>query len=125
MKAQSEQRPKQTGKNGNLRPFRKGQSGNPGGRPKLPRTIVELARERTEEAMRTLIDIAGYEKAPPGARVSAASAILDRGWGKAQQSIDLDLRERSSVSVCDRPDTQAAAARHVEQMLTEHGQASH
>jgi len=29
-------------------------------------------------------------EAPPAARVSAASAILDRGWGKPAQPVDGD-----------------------------------
>ena len=35
--------------------------------------------------MRTLTGICGSKAAPAAARVSAASALLDRGWGKAQQ----------------------------------------
>jgi hypothetical protein len=30
-------------------------------------------------------------KAPPAARVGAATAILDRGWGKPQQQIDANV----------------------------------
>ena len=36
-------------------------------------------------AIRTLTGVCGSKAAPAAARVSAASALLDRGWGKAQQ----------------------------------------
>jgi hypothetical protein len=37
-------------------------------------------------AIRTLVYIAKSPKAPEGARVLAANSLLDRGWGKAEQS---------------------------------------
>ncbi|GAA4827343.1 hypothetical protein GCM10023232_27020 [Sphingosinicella ginsenosidimutans] len=74
-------------------PFKKGQSGNPGGRAKVRladgRTLTDLAREHTEEAVQTLADIMRDEKAPPAARVAAADKILNRGWGQAPQTITL------------------------------------
>ena len=38
-------------------PFEKGQSGNPGGRPKVVAEIKELARAHTGEAIKTLVSI--------------------------------------------------------------------
>jgi len=52
---------------------------------KAPADIRSLARAQTELAVRTLTGICGSKAAPAAARVSAASALLDRGWGKAQQ----------------------------------------
>ena len=52
---------------------------------KAPADIRSLARAQTELAVRTLAGICGSKAAPAAARVSAASALLDRGWGKAQQ----------------------------------------
>jgi Family of unknown function (DUF5681) len=76
--------------------FKSGQSGNPGGRPKAIIEVAAAARERTTEAIETLAAIMRDTNAPPSARVSAATALLDRGWGKASQTIDLrhngDLR---------------------------------
>ena len=66
-------------------PFVKGQSGNPGGRPKALRAVEAVAREHSELAIRTLAEIAGNSEAPPAARVAASSAILDRGWGRPKQ----------------------------------------
>ncbi len=48
--------------------------------------IRSLARSQTEKAVKVLVGIMSQSKAPPAARVSAANALLDRGWGKAAQS---------------------------------------
>ncbi|MGB6440326.1 MAG: DUF5681 domain-containing protein [Methyloceanibacter sp.] len=37
------------------KPFKKGQSGNPGGRPKIVAEVKELARAHTGEAIQTLV----------------------------------------------------------------------
>ena len=47
--------------------------------------IRSLARAQTELAIRTLTGVCGSKAAPAAARLSAASALLDRGWGKPQQ----------------------------------------
>ena len=65
------------------RPFQLGKSGNPGGRPKASHSIQELARKHAPEAIQTLADIA--KNGTPGARVSAAVALLDRAYGKPPQ----------------------------------------
>jgi hypothetical protein len=67
--------------------FEKGKSGNPGGRPKALREVEEVARQHTPMAIRTLATIAKDEDAPPAARVSAATTLLDRAWGKPAQTI--------------------------------------
>jgi hypothetical protein len=79
--------------------FRPGQSGNPTGRPKRPATIearrifrdvADAARERTQDAIDTLFAIMKDPKAPAAARISAAQAILDRGYGKPAQAIEVN-----------------------------------
>ena len=68
------------------RPFEKGQSGNPGGRPKVVAEVRELARQRAPEAIAALVQIMTEGKSE-AARVAAATALLDRGWGKPTQPI--------------------------------------
>lgn len=63
------------------RPFQKGQSGNPRGRPKQSGEMRALARRHTASALATLIEIA-LRGSSESARVAAANALLDRGWGK-------------------------------------------
>ena len=49
--------------------------------------IRSLARSHTASAIKALAGIMNEKKAPPAARVSAANALLDRGWGKAAQPL--------------------------------------
>jgi hypothetical protein len=51
---------------------------------KAPADLRSLARAHTELGIQTLAGIA-RNSTSDAARVSAASALLDRGWGKAQQ----------------------------------------
>jgi hypothetical protein len=74
------------------KPFEKGSSGNPGGRPKLPEDVKhvrERAREVTDEAIDALVAVMRDKKATPAARIAAANALLDRGWGKATSTTEL------------------------------------
>ena len=45
----------------------------------------DIARESTTLAIETLRTIAADTEAPHAARVSAATALLDRGWGRPMQ----------------------------------------
>ena len=51
---------------------------------------ADAARERTQDAIDTLFAIMKDPKAPAAARISAAQAILDRGYGKPAQAIEVD-----------------------------------
>jgi hypothetical protein len=73
--------------------FKKGQSGNPGGRPAVIAEIQQLARKHTEEAINTLAAIMQDTSLSPAARVSASTALLDRGYGKAPQFIDTNFNK--------------------------------
>jgi hypothetical protein len=77
------------GRTANLRPFQPGQSGNPRGRPKRDYDVAELARQHTAEAIETLAEVMRDRDSPPSARVSAAVAMLDRGYGRAPQSLNV------------------------------------
>jgi hypothetical protein len=57
-------------------------SPNPAGRPSIPADVKEAARAHTLAAIETLARVMGDESAPPAAQVTAACALLDRGWGK-------------------------------------------
>jgi hypothetical protein len=51
------------------------------------RELAEMAKEHAEAALLTLAEIATGDGAP-SARVSAATAILDRAYGKPRQALE-------------------------------------
>jgi Family of unknown function (DUF5681) len=86
--------------------FKKGQSGNPGGKPKrfaeLPpeakaeaiqaiHDVKAAAKAESADAIKTLKTVMNNESAPSAARVGAAIAILDRGWGKPTQAVEANV----------------------------------
>ena len=75
----------------NLKPYKKGQTGNPNGRPKLPDLKDAMAKVLAEEkdGMNALEAIlkALRAKASKG-DVRAAQELLDRGFGKSKQQIE-------------------------------------
>jgi hypothetical protein len=69
--------------------FKPGQTGNAGGRPRAQRSVMTLARQHAPAMVKILAGIARDEKEKAPARVSAASAVLDRAVGKPGASLDL------------------------------------
>jgi len=57
-------------------------------RAKTITEIRSIARSHTRTAINTLVGVMKAKDATPAARVSAATAILDRGWGKAAQALE-------------------------------------
>jgi hypothetical protein len=82
------------------RPFQKGQSGNPTGRPKRDREIEELARQHTPAAIEALLRALNDKD-----RVPAAALLLAYGFGKPRQlaeaSITADVTHQATY--VDRP----------------------
>jgi len=68
--------------------FQKGQSGNPGGRPKAEREVIRLARAASPAAVKRLVELVKSDD--PRAAIAAANAVLDRAFGKGR-GIDLTL----------------------------------
>lgn len=67
--------------------FKKGQSGNPAGRRKEDADLRALARSFTEEAINKLAF--WMRSDDTRASVAACGILLDRGWGKAAQEVEL------------------------------------
>ena len=73
----------------NLKPIKKGQVLNPRGRPKKDLDLAQLAQKHAERAIATLAQCLTDPVASWPARVSAASELLDRGFGRPPQCLDL------------------------------------
>lgn len=86
------------------------------GRPANAKTKVgadlrEAAQAFTDDALGVLAEIMKDVEQPAASRVSAASAILDRGHGKPTQTIDATVRE-ADVSADPVPSEAEWAAKH-------------
>lgn len=85
--------------------FQKGVSGNRGGRKRLPDDLKDALRAACPEALRVLVSVLEDEKARDADRLRAAEIILDRGYGKPTQAVDLNASDIPQVVfVGDVPD---------------------
>jgi hypothetical protein len=99
--------------------FQKGQSGNPGGRPKIVGEVQELARQHSATAIETLAAIMQDKKAPAAARALASNSILDRAYGKPPQTLNANVGSRPVRDMSDA-ELLAIAASEPDTKPTEH-----
>lgn len=92
--------------------FVKGQSGNPGGKSKVlvdGRTLTDLARDHTEKAVTALVGVLESAEASDAAKVSAATALLDRGWGRPKQDLGIEMKpDEATASLLEQARKRAA-----------------
>ena len=88
----------------NIQQSQPGQSGNPGGRPKLGVALADKVRKATKDGntiVKLLVQIAeGGLEAKISDRLAAAEMLLSRGWGKAvtQMEVTADVQVQHSLS---------------------------
>ena len=89
---------------GNLKPFKKGQSGNPNGRPKKPdldKAIAEALSitQNGKTALEAVITVL-LKKALKG-DLRAIKELLDRGYGQSLQNakIDADVEMKGNITI--------------------------
>ena len=78
--------PKPNGTKPHSGQFKPGQSGNPGGRPKIPDEVKRAFESHTMQAVRVLAK--AMKDPDPRIRVTAAAHILDRTLGKPAQTLN-------------------------------------
>lgn len=82
------------------RPFAKGQSGNPGGRPRQLAAVQALARRHTVAAIKVLHEISKGEHGAKAADMSkAAETLLARGWGQPTQPVNLSGEGGGAITI--------------------------
>ena len=69
--------------------FKKGESGNPGGRPKDLQALTELARSMVPEVLDILINIARDQSVKDSTRMRSGEIILERAMGAVSKSPDV------------------------------------
>jgi predicted subunit of tRNA(5-methylaminomethyl-2-thiouridylate) methyltransferase len=84
--------------------FVKGQSGNPGGRPKGIKELTELARANSKTAFERIV--AMLDSTDERVVLAAAQEILNRGFGKPSQAVD--VTHRSAVEDMGEEELDAA-----------------
>jgi adenine-specific DNA methylase len=75
-------------------PWKKGQSGNPAGRPKKVVDVAALARDSSTKAMEKLAKLVDSED--ERVALQAAMAVLDRAVGKPKQSVETSQKKEAA-----------------------------
>lgn len=81
--------------------FQKGKSGNPGGRPKAVRAVMEAAQKHTAAAIKALASALTDDDVR--ARIAAAEALLDRGWGRPSQQLEHTGKDGGTLAIYFTP----------------------
>jgi hypothetical protein len=97
----AESKNKAAKRRGDGKPFAKGVSGNPGGRAKRTPEELDLiaaCKAKAPQALDVMIEIMAHGENERN-RLAAAQAIIERGYGKPEQSVKADLTGNFTVEI--------------------------
>ena len=94
---------------------RPGAGRKPGKVGAAKRALSEMAKDHAKAALWTLAKIQADDAAPAAARVSAATAILDRAYGKPAQSLELTGKDGGPI---EHANVQSDAERFTSSILS-------
>jgi hypothetical protein len=105
------------------RPFRKGASGNPAGRPRTGESIAEYIRELGGPDGRLYIDrlhALATEHSNPRAMLAAIGVLLERGFGRPPQTVDIHASVTTvrPEAIAQLTDEELEWARRISRKLT-------
>ena len=84
-------------KRGTGKPFAKGRSGNPGGRPKANPEVKEILKAASPDAARKLVGL--LESRTEKIALAAATEILDRTMGRPETVGKVQVEHSGSLSL--------------------------
>lgn len=92
----------------NSKPFQKGQSGNPNGRPKklpeIDKLLAEVLGEDKEGVTAAEAILKALRAKASKGDIRAAEVLLDRAYGKAKQSLDIQANITEDKVTAKLPD---------------------
>jgi hypothetical protein len=83
----------------NLKPFKKGESGNPNGRPKklpeLDKLLADVLGEEKDGITAGEVILKALRAKAAKGDVRAAEVLLDRAYGKSKQTMDVSVSKKN------------------------------
>lgn len=88
--------------------FKKGQSGNPSGRPKKVKSLEDTATSHADAALEKLVSLMG--SSDERVALAAAQGVLDRAVGKPRQTVSNEVTRKRDVADIDDAELAAIAS---------------